>query len=173
MTTRAARGGLLYTSDDDRDVALDIVGIAVSRCRVICLSYALLGTHNHLMFETPEANIADVMQRINWLYARTSNKRHGMRGHVFESRYNAELIQSERHFISTVRYIALNPVVAGLCKKPADWPWSSYAATIGKATPPRWLSVADVLGYFDDRPDVARKQLRYVVEGIWEAPYAA
>ena len=34
----------------------------------------------------------------------------------------------ENHLMAAVRYIELNPVRAGLCKNPQDWPWSSAGA---------------------------------------------
>jgi REP element-mobilizing transposase RayT len=36
-------------------------------------------------------------------------------------------IRNERHYRKAVEYIENNPVKAGLCATPADWPWSSAA----------------------------------------------
>ena len=47
----------------------------------------------------------------------------------------------------TTRYVALNPVAAGLCERPEDWRWSSHAAALGGRTP-AWLDVARLLSYF-------------------------
>ncbi len=166
VTCNGARGLMIYLDDDDRRIWLDILGIAVSRAGMICHSYCEMGTHYHLLIETPEPNIAAAMQRLNWLYSRTFNKKHGTRGHLFEDRYAAELIQSETHLLRTIRYIARNPCEAGICESPLDWGWSSYRATVGLAEPPHFLSTAWVLAAIDDRPDVARRQLRWIVEGV-------
>jgi putative transposase len=88
-----------------------------------------------------------------------------LRGHCFEGRYGADLIQSERHFVNTVRYIALNPVDAGLCETPLGWEWSSYRATVGLEEPHDFLHTDTVLSCFDDRIEVARRMLRESVEG--------
>jgi putative transposase len=34
----------------------------------------------------------------------------------------------EEHLMATVRYVELNPVRAGLCSDPREWPWSSVHA---------------------------------------------
>ena len=34
----------------------------------------------------------------------------------------------EKHLLASVRYVELNPVVAGLCKSPWDWQFSSTRA---------------------------------------------
>ena len=66
------------------------------------------------------------MQRLNGVYARRFNARHSFAGHLFERRYDARFIDGDEQFQNTVRYVALNPVRAGLCESPADWPWSNF-----------------------------------------------
>ena len=34
------------------------------------------------------------------------------------------LDETERHLVNAARYVYLNPVRAGLCARPEDWPWS-------------------------------------------------
>lgn len=173
VTANAARKLMLFTDRDDRETFLRILAIATSKAKWLCHAYCLMGTHYHLLLETPEPNIAYGMQRLNWLYSRTFNQRHGLRGHCFEARYAAELVQSERHFIRTVRYIARNPVEAGLCESPLGWEWSSYHATVGLSEPPDFLETSVVLSSFDDRTEVARRLLRDCVEGDDRAALAA
>jgi len=33
-------------------------------------------------------------------------------------------VRGEPHLLATARYIELNPVAAGLCTAPEDWPWT-------------------------------------------------
>ena len=46
------------------------------------------------------------------------------------------------------RYVALNPVRAGLAADPAAWPWTSYRATAGLEPAPAFLQVDRIHGYF-------------------------
>ena len=164
--SRAARGLNLYVDEEDRKAFQTITGISVSRAGWICHAYCQMGTHYHFLLETPSANIGDGMKRQNWLYSRTFNERHGTRGHLFESRYGAVVIQSHEHFFRAYRYIVRNPVEVGLVRSPLDWPWSSYAATVGLAPVPHFLSTSFVLGALSSQRAVARRQLRWIVEGI-------
>lgn len=43
-----------------------------------------------------------------------------------EKRCKASIIEEERYLLICYRYIELNPVRAGMVKKPEDYPWSSY-----------------------------------------------
>ena len=63
-------------------------------------------------------------------------------GHAFDRRFNSVVLVDEPHFLELARYIALNPVRAGLCRLPGDWPWSSYTANAGAIRPPDFLDVA-------------------------------
>ena len=90
--------------------------------------------HYHLFVETPRANLDDAMQRLNGTYAMRFNRHHERTGHVFQGRYGAKLITDDDYALTVVRYIAANPVQAGLCAVPEDWRWSSYAATAGLVT---------------------------------------
>ena len=113
----------------------------VDRRRWRCYAYCLMTTHFHLVLETPRANVSEGMQYLNGVYAQGFNKHYGRFGHVLHGRFSAVLIESERQFFETVRYVVLNPVRAGICERAEDWPWSSHRATAGLAPIPPFLTV--------------------------------
>ena len=56
-----------------------------------------------------------------------STRGFGWTGHLFQGRFGA-VVMDEPHLLAAARYIALNPVVAGLVSRAGDWPWSSARA---------------------------------------------
>jgi REP-associated tyrosine transposase len=92
-------------------------------------AYCLIPNHYHLLLEVPELDLPRGLHRLNGRYARRFNQRHGRVGHVFGGPYFAQPVRRDEHVIEACRYIVLNPVRAGLCAHPADWPWSSYSET--------------------------------------------
>jgi putative transposase len=166
VTCRAARSLMLFRTDADRVTFLDILGIAVYRAEWICIDYCLMGTHYHLILQTPLPNISMGMKRLNWLYSRSFNQAHGTKGHLFEDRFQSTFVQTPDHLLNAVKYIAHNPVEAGLCTSPAQWPWGGYRALAGLEKPRRFHDVHRALVDIDDRVDVARRQLRFTVEGL-------
>ena len=40
-------------------------------------------------------------------------------------------IRNQKHFRNALVYIENNPVSAGLCDRPEDWPWSSARKRLG------------------------------------------
>ena len=127
----------IYFDDADREAYLRILGLVIKKRRWRCLAYCLMDNHVHLLLETPEANLAAGMQSLHGVYAQTFNERHDRVGHLFQGRYGSVRITTDSHLWTTVRYIALNPVAAGLSTRPAEWKWSSYCA-LG-AGMPTWL----------------------------------
>jgi putative transposase len=113
--------------------------------------------HYHLVIETPDPTLSAGMQRLNSRYAQWFNWRHGYTGHVFESRFYSGLIESNAHLLEVARYILLNPVRAGLCRHPREWPFSSY----GRPLTPRLSE------QFGRDPELAKARFEaFVDEGV-------
>jgi hypothetical protein len=106
------------------------------------------------------------MQFLNGLYGQWFNLEHGTRGHVFATRYFDVMIESEEHLFRAARYVALNPVAAGLCARPADWEWSSYRALVGEVRPPVFLTVDFLLSELSPNRDRAHSEMRRLVEEL-------
>ncbi|TMM30721.1 MAG: hypothetical protein E6F93_09005 [Actinobacteria bacterium] len=136
VTTRGNAKQRVCLDDWDFVALVTRIGETVMRYGWVCHSYCLLGNHFHLSVATPEANLAKGMRILNGSYAQRFNRRYDRVGHVFQGRYGAELLRRHEHMLEVSRYIALNPVRAGICLRPELWPWSSYCATIGLEEPP-------------------------------------
>jgi REP element-mobilizing transposase RayT len=121
-------------------------------------SYCLMGNHYHLVVRTLWPNLAAGVQRLNGIHAQRFNGRHGRTGHLFGGRYNSKPVLDEPHLLSAVRYDVLNPVRAGLCRRAADWEWSSYRATANGAAS-QVLALDELLPLFG--PDVRSARRRY------------
>jgi len=164
VTARGNAGGAIYADDDDRRRFLLIVGATVERYDWKCLAYCALTTHFHLLLQTPKPTLSRGMQWLGGRYARYFNHRHERFGHVFQGRFAAKLVQTEEHLWATARYIAQNPVAAGICREAAGYPWSSHAALVREQAPP-WLDHETLLRCFEafgSNPAVA---YRAFVEG--------
>lgn len=119
--------------------------------------------HYHLVVETPEPDLSIGMQWLNGAYAQAFNHRHSVDGHLFQGRFYSAPVEGDWHLLELSRYLALNPVDAGLCSHPGDWIWSSYAAVAGHVRPVRFLSVRRVLRLFGKSPRSARLRFQEFV----------
>ncbi len=92
-------------------------------------AYVLMTNHVHLLM-TPRAErgIAKVMQSLGRRYVGYFNALHQRTGTLWEGRYRATLIDSDRYLLTCYRYIELNPVRSGQAVHPEECRWSSYRA---------------------------------------------
>jgi REP element-mobilizing transposase RayT len=138
----------IYLDDVDRHEYLRLLGRVVPWKRWRCLTFCLMDNHLHLLVETPEPNLGSGMQWLHGRFAHFFNERHGRSGHVFQGRFGSVLIKTDAHLWSVVRYIARNPVDAGLCAEAAGWHWSSHAALSGCGSVPGWLDRDRLFEYY-------------------------
>jgi putative transposase len=133
---RGARQLPISLDDRDRRIFVRLFSETIRRFEWTCVAWCLMPNHVHFAIQISEVNLSNGMYRLNHSYARWFNKRHGYSGHAFDRRFYAGEIESDPHLFELARYIVLNPVRAGLCKSPGEWPWSSHRAILGLAHQP-------------------------------------
>jgi len=84
-----------------------------------------MDNHYHLLVETEQPTLSRGMREVNGTYSQSFNRRHGRVGDVLQGRYKAILVDKDRYLTELQRYIALNPVRAGLCGRVGDRRWAA------------------------------------------------
>jgi REP element-mobilizing transposase RayT len=167
LVTRGNNRRTIFADDYDRACFLGLLNLVVGSDGFVCHAYCLMSNHYHLLVDTPAANVALGMQRLNSRYSHYFNRRHGRINHLFGQRYHSELVESDAQLLETARYIVLNPLRARLCTSPAAWPWSSYLATAGRRSAPPFLTTSWLLGLFAKLTPVAESRyVSFVDEGV-------
>jgi putative transposase len=124
VTTRGVVGAAVFVDDVDRQRFLRLLLGNARRCSWVVEAFCLMTTHYHLIVSTVVEQLSRGMQRLNGDYARTFNKRHARRGHLWSERFASWVIEDEDHLANAVGYVLANPVRAGLCARADEWPWS-------------------------------------------------
>jgi len=143
---RGSRQQAIYRTRGDRVTYLHFLAGTVERFRWHCLAYCLMGNHVHLLIETPDANLGKGMQSLHGRYAQRMNQRYGTKGALFESRYGCVAMENDAQLWMAIRYIARNPVEAGLCALAEEYEWSSFAS-VTRLMPSPLLSVDRLHSY--------------------------
>jgi putative transposase len=162
VTTRSPARRAILPNDDARAACLALVKRTCARYRWQCHAYCVMSTHYHLLLTTLEENLSRGMQWLNGLYGTDFNEAYASHGHVFGARFTSVHVKSEAHLLRVVSYIAMNPVGAGLRRRPEDWKFSSYQALIGRR-PSGFLELQTILRLFAFDPDEARRQIEEFV----------
>ena len=116
-----------FFADVDRRRYLDDLHEIAQKLGCAIHAYVLMGNHAHLL-ATPreQGDLGRMMQALGRRYVRYVNDRYGRTGSLWEGRFKACVVDSERYVLACYRYIELNPVRAGIVSHAADYPWSSY-----------------------------------------------
>lgn len=91
-------------------------------------AYTLMRNHYHLVVETPRANLVEGMHWLQSTFAVRFNRLRDERGHLFQSRYQAILVEPGPRLAHVVNYVHLNPVRAGIVElaQLRQFRWSSF-----------------------------------------------
>ena len=147
VTSRGNRRSALFFDEEDYERYLAIAGETMERYPFRLLAYCLMTNHVHLQIETLQTPLSTIMKYLNTKYAKYFNRKYDFSGHVFEKRYNDELLNSPEYEIDASKYIHLNPVAAGIVSAAEDYRWNSYRTYIhGEKNP--LLSPQLILSYF-------------------------
>jgi len=149
VTQRGNRREPIFFEAGDEAVCLDLMTQQPRRRDVACWAYCLMPNHVHFIL-TPadETGLALAVGEAHRRYAAFVGARGRWTGHLFQGRFGS-VAMDEDHLTAAFRYVALNPVRAGLVGAAADWPWSSAGAHIaGQSTP--YVEVAPALSRVGD-----------------------
>jgi putative transposase len=117
-------------------------------------AFAVMRNHYHLALETPEPNLVGGMHWLQSTFATRFNRFRNERGHLFQGRYQALLVEDFAALSRVVDYIHLNPVRAGIVppERAAEFRWSSLPALVRGPRFPGLVAEAwlGALGLSDD-----------------------
>jgi len=173
VASRGNAGSRIFDGDTDRKGLLHLLGLVTERFHWLCHAYCLMGSHYHLLIETPEGNLSRGMRELNGRYTQAYNRRHHRVGHLMQGRYKAIVVDRDSYLLELCRYVVLNPVRAGMVARPGDYGWSSYLPTCGKQGSPEWLHTDWILRQFaKTRAAAERRYAAFVNEGMGaESPW--
>lgn len=171
VTSRGNEQKDVFKSQRDREKFLEYLASATSRYGAVVHAYCLMSNHYHLLLETPEENLSQIMRHINGAYTTYFNVKRKRAGHLFQGRYKAILVEADQYATELSRYIHLNPVRAGMAVKPEEYKWSSYRSYISRDKAIEWLKTEFILGYFGGKVPDANNKYRQFVEDLLDSEY--
>lgn len=141
VMNRGVGGRPTFERPDDFRYFEMLLSCAVRAQRIRIHAHCLMSNHFHLLAESVHGHLGATMRRVQGHYADRFNRTRDCRrpGHLFGGRYKSFAVQDEVYLFTTAGYIDLNPVKAGLCRTPADYPYGSARRFLAARRPPLWL----------------------------------
>ena len=136
ITQRGNRRQQTFFNDEDYEEYISLMADWCNRFDVEIWFYCLMPNHVHLI-AVPQSDdgLRRAIGEAHRRYTRRINFREDWRGHLWQDRFSS-FVMDNKYLLAAVRYIAMNPVKAGLSKRPEQYRWSSASAYLrGKADP--------------------------------------
>ena len=157
VMNRGKRGEIIFTDKGDCYAFIDLLKDCVEMWNIRVAAYCLMGTHYHVLLQTPDANLSRCMRHINGVYTQYFNRTHGLDGHLFRGRYKSILVDSDAYLLELLRYIHRNPIDAGMVDHLASYQWSSHKGYLSRSEKWNWLHKNYVLKIFSNNKTEALK----------------
>ena len=131
ITQRGIRRQRTFFDDSDYAAYVDLIKNLKTAAGVEIWAYCLMPNHVHVI-AVPKAkqSLARLFGTAHHRYAKRVNAIHDWRGHLWQERFYS-VVMDESHTLAAMRYVEMNPVRAGLCKRAEEWPWSSVHENLG------------------------------------------
>lgn len=166
----------IFLDDQDRENFLSRLRTLLTDSETNCYAWVLLDNHFHLLLQSKQRPLAEVMRRLLTGYAVVFNLRHQRAGHLFQNRYKSIVCDKDSYLLELVRYIHLNPVRAGTVADLAAlaaYRWCGHGELLGRSEMPL-IPVAEVLPLFAKRrKDARQKYESFVAERLHDDHPAA
>ncbi len=128
VTQRGNRRQTVFFGEHDYQAYARLLAEHARKAGVTVWAWCLMPNHVHLMLVPRSADaLRAVLSEAHRRYSLLVNLREGWRGYLWQGRF-ASCPMDEAHALAAARYIELNPVRAGLARRPEDWRWSSARA---------------------------------------------
>lgn len=126
-------------------------------CKVY--AYCLMTNHVHLVLDPGDdpGNLGKLIKRVAGRQTRYVNRLEGRSGTLWEGRFKSSPIDSNRYLLACCRYVEMNPVFAGICSDPAEYPWSSCGTKVGRGKI-EWLDLDPFYLGLGDREDIRHQR---------------
>jgi REP-associated tyrosine transposase len=128
VAQRGNRREPMFLGAEDYQFYRRLIATAARRAGAEIWVYCLMPNHVHLIVTPADRHgLRGTFGEAHRRYTGAINARFRWTGHLFQGPFGA-VVMDEPHLLAAARYIALNPVVAGLVSQAGDWSWSSARA---------------------------------------------
>ena len=130
---RFARSEEVFADPEAAQHFVEMARHARRRDGFVLHAWCLMSNHYHLALKTSAVPLSRTMHALQGGFARWFNQRDRRTGPLWQSRYQARLVDDERYFDELVVYVHLNPVRTGLVGDPGDYQLCGHGELLGRA----------------------------------------
>jgi len=153
-----------FRCDHDYKAYLDRLEKYRAKFRIRVYAFCLMPNHVHLLLESGSTPLGKFMQGLQESYTQYFNRSYRKVGHLFQGRYKAIICDKDKYLLALIRYIHLNPVRAGLAKRPESYPYNGHGSYLISGTA-KIIDAGPILKLLGGKKEYEK----FVLEGVSES----
>ncbi|MDD5691414.1 MAG: transposase [Candidatus Omnitrophica bacterium] len=129
ITTKADYKLNLFRDDSDKSRYLFFIFEYKGLYNFKLYSFALTSNESHLLIEpSQQFTVSQIMHDVNANYTKYYNKKYEKKGHLFEERFKAVLIEKQGYLLEMTRFVHRIVLKDNPPLQLKDYKWSSYSS---------------------------------------------
>ena len=126
VTTQHLVGGLWFQDREDYVVGMNLVPVAAGKTSVSILGFVLMSNHVHFVLKGEEVPVRAFINLYKNLYSRYYGRKYDRREYLRNVQAQVQpLAPGDESIERSLAYVMMNPVAAGICLYPTQYPWGS------------------------------------------------
>jgi len=131
ITTKADYKFNLFKDDSDKNRYLFFIFEYKNTHNFKLYSFALTSNESHLLIEpSQQFTVSQIMHDLNANYTKYYNKKYEKKGHLFEERFKAILVEKQSYLLEMTRFVHRSVLKNNTLLQLKDYRWSSYLSYI-------------------------------------------
>ena len=173
LTARTQNREHWFAADIIKDSIVTYLADAADACDADVVAFSIMHNHLHVMLRQQRAQLSGFMQPLLRRCALLIQRTFGIDGHIFSRTFHHRVCVDAEDLRNCIGYVHRNPVKAGACFDPAEYPWCSHTGyleddfSLQGMTRPRLMTPIELYARSADsttRADHRRDYLIYMDE---------
>lgn len=126
VTTDHLEDGLWFPKESDFIVGMNLAAALAADMPVLVLAFVLMSNHVHFVLLATRMDAEQFINEYKRRHSKYLNKKYGIEKLLKNNDWDIRFIPSEGEAPEkAIAYVQMNPVAAGICLHPTQYPWGS------------------------------------------------
>ena len=147
VSTEHLEDRLWFRDDEDFKAAMNFVAVLSCVLGMDILAFVLMSNHVHFVIRGSREKVLEYVNEFKRRYSIYLSRRYGVKEFLRRNDVHLLLVTGDEALERAVAYVQMNPVAAGICAHPTQYPWGSGSVFFNQMQP-----VSKLLADIPNRP---------------------